>query len=143
MKKPDLRLKDDPTIWSKVPRKADDAVEYLYQRLLEDNPAIGTLADKKGCAPFDEDVRKKLRPAQEILALIYRFDSELMCGAVLQFIWNSPFELNPVEDAIKTLGQSDLFKLYEKLGVSLDAKEIEWTDLWKKGHSVPGSGVSC
>jgi len=143
VKKLDLRIKDDPAIWSKVPRKADDVIEYLYRKLIEENSAISALADKKGSAPFDEDMRKKLRPAQEVLALIYRFDSEIMCGAVAQFIWNSPFELDGVDKAIRTLKQSDLSKLFNKLGPCLDAREVEWTDLWNKGHSVPGSGIEC
>ena len=143
MKKSDFRRKDDPAIWSNVPRKADDAIEYLHQKLIEENPVIGKLTDKNGCAPFDEEVRKKLRPAQEILTLIYRFDSEIMCGAVAQFCWNSPFEMEGVEKAIKKLGQSDLLKLYDKLEDSLNAKEVEWAELWNKGHSIPGVGVEC
>jgi len=70
MKPPDLRIKTDSRIWAKVPRKADDAFDYFYRKLIEENEKIMALAEKKGCGPFDEPVRKKLRPAQKVLALV-------------------------------------------------------------------------
>src|SRR6266404_4313587 len=101
MKRLDLRIKDEPDIWAKLPRKPDDAFDYLYQKLIEENEEIMRLADKKGCGPFDEPVREKVRPAQRVLLLMYRLDSEILNGGVTQFCWNAIFEVNDVAKAIK------------------------------------------
>src|SRR5688572_19447024 len=122
-KKPlDLRTKDDPKIWAKLPRKADDAFNYLYQKLVEDNDVLGAFAEKKGCDPFEEAVRKKVSPSQEVLLLIYRMDSQILNGGLTQFVWNAPCEFEDAEKAIKKLEQSEFAKLYKKAVEHADAK---------------------
>jgi hypothetical protein len=137
MKQPNLRIKDDPKIWAKLPRKTDDAFVYLYQKLIEENEQIMALAEKHGCGPFDEPVRKKLRPAQRILALLFRLDSQILNGGITQFCWNAPFELNDVAKAIKTLGQSELAKIYKKMDARLEEKLDEWAELRNKWADSP------
>ena len=44
----DLRIKDDPKIWAKMPRKADDAFDYLHRHLIEDNEKIMAIAVVNG-----------------------------------------------------------------------------------------------
>src|SRR5436190_18977194 len=140
MKKLDLRIKDDPKIWAKVPRKADDAFDYLYQKLIEENEKMMALADKKGCGPFDEPVRKKVRPAQQILLLMYRLDSEILNGGVTQFIWNAPFEVDDVEKAIKKLKLAELAVLYKKVDDRVMEKLDEWVALKQKWNKKPDWG---
>jgi hypothetical protein len=129
MKKIDVRTKNDPQIWAKVPRKADDAFDYLYRKLIEENGQIMALAEKAGCGPYDEPVRKKLRPAQKVLVLMYRLDSEILNGGITQFCWNAPFEINDVAKAIKTLRLPELAKLYKKVDARLEKKLDEWAAL--------------
>jgi hypothetical protein len=143
MKNLSYRITDDPKIWAKIPRKADDAFDYLYRHLIEENEALMSLAEKKDCAPFEGPVRKKVSRAQEVLLLIYRLDSQILNGGVTQFVWNSPFELDDVQKAAKRLGQIELLKLRKKLEVHLNDNEIEWTDLWNKGHTTQGMVKEC
>jgi hypothetical protein len=140
MKKPDLRIKDDPQIWAKVPRKADDTFDYFYVKLIEENQKVMALTDKIGCGPYDEPVRKKLRPAQKVLALMWRFDSQILNGGVTQFCWNAPFEINEVAKAIKTLRLPELEKLYKKMDARLEEKLDEWATLRNKWDESPESG---
>jgi hypothetical protein len=137
VKHPDIRTKDDPRVWAKVPRKADDAFDYFYRKLIEENPKIIALADKKGCGPFDEPVRKKLRPAQKVLALMWRLDSQILNGGITQFVWNAPFEVNDVAKAIKTLQLSELSKMYQKMDARLEAKLDEWAALRNQWEESP------
>ncbi len=137
MKKPDLRFKDAPQKWAKIPRNADAALLYLYQRLIEENEKVMALADKKGCGPFDEPVRKNLRPAQRILALMWRFDSEIQNGGITQFCWNAPSEINDVAKAIKALRLPELAKLYRKMDARLEEKLDEWAALRNQWSDSP------
>jgi hypothetical protein len=137
MKKPDLRIKDDPQHWAKLPRKADDAFLYLYQKLIEENQKIMTLADRKGCGPFDEPVRKKLRPAQKVLVLMWRLDSQIQNGGITQFCWNAPFEINDVAKAINTLRLPDLAKLYKKMDARFEEKLDQWAVLRNQWAESP------
>jgi hypothetical protein len=140
----DLRIKDDPNIWAKAPRKPDDAFDYYYQKLIEENEKLMALADKKGCGPFDEPVRKKANPAQAVLLLVYRLDSQILNGGITQFCWNAPFEANDVAKAIKKLEQPELAKLYRQCDARLEEKLDEWEDLWVKGHDEGGKvGIEC
>ena len=133
MKKPlDLRIEDAPAIWTKVPRKADATFEYLYQKLIEENEGIMALADKKGCGPYDEPVRKKARPGQQMLLLLFRLDSEILNGGVTQFIWNAPFEIDDVGKAIKKLKLLELSADYKKVDDRLSEKMDEWVPLKQK-----------
>lgn len=129
MKKPDLRRKDDPKLWAKLPREADEAFEYLYLKLIEENDKIMALAEKHDCGPYDEPVRKKLRPAQKVLAVIFRLDSQILNGGIAQFCWNAPFEINDAAKAIKTLGQTELSKLYKKMDARFEEKIDAWAEL--------------
>ncbi len=140
MKKSDLRIKDNPRIWAKVPRKADDAFDYFYRTLIEENEKIMALTDKIGCGPYDEPVRKKLRPAQKVLVLMWRLDSEILNGGVTQFCWNAPFEISDVAKAIKTLRLPELEKLYRKVDARLEEKLKEWAALRNKWDESPSSG---
>ncbi len=127
-----------------MPRKPDDAFDYLYQKLIEANEKLMALADKKGCGPFDEPVRKKANPAQEVLLLIYRMDSQILNGGLTQFIWNAPCEFEDVEKAIKKLEQSEFAKLHKKAVEHADAKFDEFEPLFIKGHEVGGKvGLEC
>ena len=136
-KRLDLRIKDDPAIWTKVPRKADAAFEYLYQKLIEENEKLMALADKKGCSPYDEPVRKKVRPAQQILLLLFRLDSQILNGGVTQFIWNAPFEIDDVEKAIKKLKLAELALIYKKVDDRLMEQMDEWVALKQKWNEKP------
>src|SRR5262245_61106162 len=132
MKRLDLRSKDEPKIWTKLPRKADAAFEYLYEQLIEKNKPMMALADKKGCGPYDEPVRKKVRPAQQVLLLLFRLDSQILNGGVTQFIWNAPFELEDVAKAIKKLGLAELGADYKKVDERLGERIKEWIPLKQK-----------
>jgi hypothetical protein len=136
MKKANYRINDNPEIWSKLPRKADDALDYLFQKLIEENEKIAALADKKDCGPFDEPVRKKVSRGQEILLLLYRLDSQILNGGVTQFCWNSPLEINDVAKAIGKLRQAELAQLYKKMDARLEENSDDWEDLWVKGHEA-------
>lgn len=140
MKRLDFRIKDNPKIWTKLPRKADAAFDYLYQKLIEENEQIMALAEKKGCGPYDEPVRKKIRPAQEILLLLFRLDSQILNGGVTQFIWNAPFEIDDVEKAIKKLHLAELAVLYKKVDDRLMEKMKEWVALKQKWNANPDWG---
>jgi hypothetical protein len=135
MKRPDLRLTGNPQILTKLPRKPDDAFSYLYEKLIEQNEHISKLADKKECGPYDEPVRKKLRPAQQVLVLMLRLDSQILNGGVTQFIWNAPFEIDDVEKAIKKLGLTELAKIYKKVDDRLMEKMDEWVALRQKWNT--------
>jgi hypothetical protein len=144
MKKLNFLIQDAPTIWTKIPRKADDALDYLYQKLIEDNEAILALADKKGCGYFEKPVRKKVSPAQEVLLLIYRLDSQILNGGITQFIWNSAGEFDDVEKAIKKLRQLEFARLYKKMADHADSRFEQFEPLYVKGHEVGGKiGMDC
>ena len=144
MKKLTYRIKDDAKIWSNVPRKTDDAFDYLYQKLIEENEALIAIADKRGCGPYDAPVRKKVSPAQEVLLLIYRLDSQILNGGITQFIWNAASEFDDVEKAIKKLRQPEFGKLYKKMQDHAESKFDEWEPLYIKGHEVGGKvGMEC
>src|SRR5262245_24873691 len=126
VKSKDLRIKDDPSLWTKLPKHPDDLMEHLFTSLIEENDAITKLTEKYGCGPYDEPVRKKLTPGQKALVLIYRLDSQILNGGVTQFIWNALFEMNDVETIIKKLGQKELAKLYDKMTRVLNDNEVAW-----------------
>jgi len=136
MKKPDLRIKDEPQIWSRLPRKADDALDYLFRKLIEENGELAALAEKKDCGLFDAPVRKKVSPGQQVFLLLYRLDSQILNGGVTQFCWNSPLEISDVAKAIRTLRQRELSELYKRMDARLEEKVDEWEDLWVKGHDA-------
>ena len=95
------------------------------------------LADKRDCGPYDEPVRKKVRPAQKVLLLLFRFDSQILNGGVTQFIWNAPFEIDDVEKAIEKLGLVELAKDYKKVDDRLLEKMKEWIPLKQKWNEDP------
>ncbi len=136
-KRLELRIKDDPTIWAKVPRKPDAAFEYLHQILIEENEKIMALADKKGCSPYDEPVRKKVRPAQQLLLLLFRLDSQILNGGVTQFIWNAPLEIHDAQKAIKKLKLAELSSIYKRVDDRLMEKMDEWLALKQKWNAKP------
>jgi hypothetical protein len=123
-------VKDNPTIWSKLPRNSEDLMEHLFEKLILDNPKLTAHADKIGCGPYDEPMLKRLSPAQEVFVMIYRLDSQILNGGVTQFCWNAVEVMDEVEAAIKTLKQTDLGKDYEKVYSRLEEKQDEWVDLW-------------
>lgn len=146
MKKPDFRIKDDPTIWSKIPRKADDAFDYLFEKLIERNAPLMKLAEKHECGPWNEPVRKKIHAHQEVFVLIYRFDSQILNGGVTQFLWNCfDDDINNVIDkGIEKLHLPELEKLYERMLEKLNEKFDEWDALHVKGHEAGGTvGIQC
>ncbi len=136
-KRLDLRIIDDPTIWTSVPCKADTAFDYLYQKLIEENEKLMALAGKKECGPCDEPVRKQARPAQQMLLLLFRLDSEILNGGVTQFLWNAPFEIDDVGKAIKKLKLPDLSTHYKKVDDRLIEKMAEWVPLRQKWNEKP------
>jgi hypothetical protein len=144
MKKQNFRIQDAPKIWTKLPRNADDALDYLYQKLIEKNEAIISLADKKGCGLFEEPVRKEVSPAQKVLLLIYRLDSQILNGGITQFIWNSSSEFDDAEKAIKKLRLPECAGLYKRMMDHADSKFEEFEPLYTKGHEIGGKiGMDC
>jgi hypothetical protein len=103
-----------------------------------------TLVEKKDCGPFDEPVRKKVSPAQEVFLLLYRMDSQILNGGVTQFVWNAPVEFDDARKAMKRLGQSELAELYKKAEDRVEEKMKDYEPLWVKGHQVGGEvGKEC
>lgn len=132
MKRLSHRIKDDPKIWKKLPAKPDAALEYLFEKLIEESETIGALVEKKGCSPFDEDVRKKVSSGQEMLLLMFRLDTQILNGGVTQFIWNSPLEMEDAGKTIKKLKQTELAKAYKKVEARVMEKLDEFANLRNK-----------
>jgi len=138
MKRKDYRIKDDPTIWAKVPRKPDDALDYLFQKLIEENEAIASLAAKHACDIFNKPVRKAVRPGQETFLLLYRLDFQILNGGLTQFFWNAFFEADDVKRPLKKLGLTDLLALYKKMEHDLTEDQMRaWAALYNEYHQSP------
>lgn len=137
MKRLELRIKNSPEIWSKLPRKPDAAFEYLYQVLVEGNEKLMAMSEKIGCGPYDEPVRLKTRPGQKVLLLIFRLDSQILNGGMTQFIWNAPLELDGAEKAIKKLKLPELAAHFDKVNDRITEKMDEWIALKQKWNKKP------
>ena len=113
----------------------EDPIYGYYQLLIAENERIFPITNAPHHSRDNE-----LTHGQRVLFYVATFDGQVNNGGIVQFLWNEPELVLPVEAAIRVLGQDPLLHQYQKVLDTFFERRDRWLELrkdWVDGGTNP------